>query len=106
MECEELIRSTLRGTLLTDKRRPYLLVRRNKAVIQEKEASVADESLTFIIFETSLPCVRVPSIYFTAGIVYYITRGKCIILKEVNRVSKVVEWKWKGIILGIRDLLK
>ncbi|GJW61725.1 hypothetical protein Tco_0111060 [Tanacetum coccineum] len=82
---EELISLTLQGTLLTDKRRPYLPVCLNKAVIQEKEASVADESLSFIIFETSLPCVWVPSIHFTAGIFYYTTRGKCIILEEVKR---------------------
>nr|GEY86585.1 hypothetical protein [Tanacetum cinerariifolium] len=48
----ELISSRLKGTLLTDKQRSYLVVRCNKVVIQGNEASVADESLTFIIFET------------------------------------------------------
>nr|GEZ37979.1 hypothetical protein [Tanacetum cinerariifolium] len=94
---EELISSRLKGTLLTDKRIPYLVVRCNKAMIHGNEASVADESLTFFIFETSLPCVGVPSIHFATGIVYYITRGKYIMLKEVKRESKVVRWlvKWK-----------
>nr|GEX03763.1 zinc finger, PMZ-type [Tanacetum cinerariifolium]GEY24858.1 zinc finger, PMZ-type [Tanacetum cinerariifolium] len=94
---EELISSRLKDTLLTDKRRPYLVVHCNKAVIQGNEASVADESLTFIIFETLLPCVRVPLIHFAAGIVYYITRWKYIMPKEVKRESKVVRWlvKWK-----------
>nr|GEY84927.1 zinc finger, PMZ-type [Tanacetum cinerariifolium] len=94
---EELISSRLKGTLLTDKRIPYLVVHFNNAVIQGNEASVADESLTFIIFETLLPCVRVPPIHFAAGIVYYITRGKYIMPKEVKRESKVVRWlvKWK-----------
>nr|GEY54524.1 probable inactive receptor kinase At1g27190 [Tanacetum cinerariifolium] len=94
---EELISSRLKGTLLTDKRIPYLVVRCNKVMIHGNEASVADESLTFIIFETLLPCVGVPSIHFATGIVYYITRGKYIMLKDVKRESKVVRWlvKWK-----------
>ncbi|GKA99699.1 hypothetical protein Tco_0827693, partial [Tanacetum coccineum] len=62
------------------------------------EASAADDSLTFNIYEASVLSMLVAPFQFaTTRVIYNVSGGRNIILQEVNRATMVVKWlvKWK-----------